>query len=202
MISLFVEAHTGTYLMPGDVAAFCEAASFPIAPPSTLRGFIESLAGQERGWFQGEVAYGWAPNEDGSYEPLGSGTMLQQATQGSAGFRKEFGSWFSFRPIHKPLILRPRYRVLIKASEAQETQIRKGMEGEADRYGILCLGKSDDVVNRLEEVPEDAPALWLTDGNALRLTVGTTTGFRNYSPVYKTFDYGEEPYWISFGEDT
>ena len=59
MIALRVDAVSGHYRVPGQVGQGAVAATFPIAPLSTVRGFIESLCGEGFQTFQGRLAYGW-----------------------------------------------------------------------------------------------------------------------------------------------
>lgn len=198
MISLYVETTTGHYRVPGNVSNLCEAPVFPIAPPSTVRGFIESLCGRERGWFEGEVAYGWLE------EPLGQGTLLRTnhawSSSGAVSKTNPHGNKTGSmtRPIHVSKVFRPRYHICIRASEEQEAVIREALKGNVPRSGVLSLGESDDMVSWMREVNMDAPTKWVVEGGDMPLTTHTDRGYHRHNPTTQQFQFGDKPYWISY----
>lgn len=204
MITLRVEAVTGHYRVPGNVSVLGHAPSFRIAPFSTVRGFIESLCGQERGWFTGKVAYGWAE------VPTMQGTLLRKASAWSSSTlydKKALAEgkiqlWGETpRPIHVPTLFHPKYLVVIDASPEQEAMIRKALAGDVEREGVLCLGESDDFVSNLEVVPDNTePAQWVSEGSTLPLIVKSGDGYDNYNPIYRRFALGSTPAWVDFSE--
>lgn len=73
MITLIVHAHSGHYKIAGQVGMGRIACSHPIAPISTMRGFLESLMGEGNGSFEGEFAYGFL------HEPGGHGMLYRKS---------------------------------------------------------------------------------------------------------------------------
>lgn len=204
MISLRVETMTGHYRVPGNVDNMGNAPTFPIAPPSTIRGFIESLCGKERGWFTGKVAYGWLGRDgEGVFEPLASGSLLRKAhVWSSSGMKGPGKTKYGqvTRPIHVHTMFDLHYRILIDADEEQEQVIRAALRGEVDRYGVLSLGESDDVVSWMAEDVSDTPVRWVVSGHMMPLPVKSGQGYNNINPTIKMFDYGDEPEFIDFKE--
>lgn len=203
MLSLRVETMTGHYRVPGNVDTMGNAPTFPIAPPSTIRGFIESLCGKERGWFTGKVAYGWLVGESGDFGPVISGSLTRKAHVWSSSGRKGPGKTRYgqvVRPIRVHTMFDLHYRILIDADEEQERVIRAALRGEVDRYGVLSLGESDDVVSWMAEDPSDTPVKWVVGGLLMPLSVKSGQGYNTINPTIKTFDYGDEPEFIDFKE--
>jgi hypothetical protein len=104
------------------------------------------------------------------------------------------------RPIHVPTLFHPRYHICIRGSSEQEAVIREALKGNVDRYGILSLGESDDVVTWMTETPLDSPTEWVVEGSTIPLTVRSATGFNTYAPEVRSFQFGDQPHWISFSD--
>lgn len=205
MLSLSVHAvslHAGRPLPP-DQGATLTTTDFP--PPSTVKGFIESLTGKERGWFRGRVAVGLLK------DPGGRGTVLKKGTYwsnargvGPDGKPISSDHQSTSRVVNWDFLLDVAYRIVIDGSPEQEEVLRQSLRGEIARYGILSLGTSEDEVYMLNE--KEAPARWLVEGQQHPLTVTTGHGFSDRNPVYKTFDLLGEPIvdvpegaWVSYG---
>lgn len=181
IIILRVEVQTGHYRMPGQVKTI--ARTFPLAPPSTVRGFIESLCALPLGSLDGETtqfAYGFID------DPEGRGDLFRKdhifSTSG-VGKMKE-----AIRPVHRETLFGVTYRVAIRG--ALVPLIRKMLAGDMTevnrRWGVLYLGESDDTVQWLAEEP--GPARWLVPGRQHILPVKAGRGFNVLRPTYNTFD--------------
>jgi CRISPR-associated Cas5-like protein len=180
-ITLRVEVSTGHYRVPGQVKSV--ARSFPLAPPSTMRGFIESLCALPHGSLDGETtqfAYGFIN------DPEGRGDLFRKdhifSTSG-VGKMKE-----AIRPVHRETMFGLTYRVAIRG--ALVPLIRKMLNGDtaaiARRWGVLYLGESDDTVQWLAE--EAGEARWLVPGQQHILPTKAGRGYNVLRPTYGCFD--------------
>ena len=90
-ITLYVDAISGHYTVPGPTAAGAGGlvATFPIAPPSTIRGFLESLCGLSGGQFHDlQFTYGYRA------APEGRGQLLRTAAVWASKAMEKFdGKW-------------------------------------------------------------------------------------------------------------
>ena len=194
MLSLSVHAtslHAGRPIPPQQ-GTTSTTTDFP--PPSTVKGFLESLAGKERGWFNGRIAVGLLK------DPAGRGTSLKKGTywsnqEGPVGPNGEKGKPLTHqttgRTVNWDFLIDVGYRVVVDTTPEHEAQLRQSLRGETDRFGILSLGTSEDEVYMLEE--KEVPARWIVEGSQYPLTVTTGDGFDTRTPSYKTFDVQEEP---------
>lgn len=196
VLTMRVDAMSGHYKLPGPVKDRYVAASFPIAPPSTMRGFLESNVGSESGTFEGEFAYGWLRR------PLGHSRMLRriQAETSAAKFisvrdgKERIG--MMARPIFVDTLFDLSYCVMVRGPWV--ARCREALAGNVERYGVLSLGESTDIVSWVGELPEPPPSVqWVVPGQQMVLPVKSGRGFSNLTDtVFGSFDlkFGE-PHW-------
>lgn len=200
-ITLQVHAYSGHYKVPGGVGQpiklteggkpfFQRAPSFPVAPPSTVRGFLESLVGDAPGSFQGKFAYGFLQR------PVAHGHILQKAHVWSSSGQKPVTKGISYRmETVRPILVEVWYDLIyaVRVEGPWEDRIRAALAGEVDRYGVLYLGNSDNIITWLDTYDgEDSSVEWVVPGTAIPLPVRTPTlrerNFKNMETVYDVFD--------------
>jgi CRISPR-associated Cas5-like protein len=190
MLALRVDAVTGHYAPPGVVTTLGVAVSYPIAPPSTVRGFVESMCAQGCGTFRGHIAYGWR------HRPDTEGRICRHIHVCVSGDVPN-----AVRPVLVETLFDPSYIVLVDAPE-WEAKIRESLAGTLDRYGTLYLGESSDQVTWTEELTDSedwAHTEWVTPGPGIPLPIKSGRGYDDNSARYATFNIQPgEPAWISF----
>lgn len=188
IISLEWIAITGHYRKPGAVETMQTAQCYPFVPLSTCAGALESFCGKEFGDFRAsgsEVAAGWIRR------PLGRGTLLR-LEQGFAnpkgevpeGAKKSTEGW---RPIKREMLFYMTYRFDVRGSYAG--RIRRALQGDVDRYGVLSLGDSDDMVDWVAETTQ--PAEWLIPGNEFLLPLRVNRSWNKLAPELMGFQFSE-----------
>ncbi len=190
MSCLRVDVVSGHYRVPGQGGQGVTAASFELAPPTTVMGFLESLCGEESGSFgpENQVAIGLVnPNQ-------GHGFLARKDHNwNSGGIKpKSGGAGEDIRMVLRETHFFLSYRISVRGPYAEK--IRKALNGEVDRYGVLSLGESGDVVDWLCE--ETGDANWLVPGTQVVLPVKTGRGYGTMDTVYRSFDFtdaGEPP---------
>lgn len=187
MIHLIVQAVTGHYTQPGAMFTMGVARTYPIAPPSTMVGFLESLCGLPVGAFRAsgsKLAYGWANGG----RPKGFATLLQRMhvmANPTDNQMKALKCREGQRPFHRECHFDMAYRVSVSGSF--ENLIRKSLVGEAKRAGVVSLGDSDDMIDWIEE--SSASAEWLVPGTSLFLPIMSPRNTANVQAVRGTFDF-------------
>lgn len=183
-IDLKVTAVTGHYTQPGSQETMGLARSYPIAPPSTMAGFVESLCGAPLGAFRSSgstLAYGWASR------PTGHAILLQRmhtlASQPDPVSGKSKMTE-STRPYHRECLVNMTYRITVRGPFAD--RIRRALDGDVDRTGVLSLGDSDDMVDWITESTE--PAEWLVPGTSLRLPTRVPRNYACIQAEKQSFD--------------
>lgn len=180
MIRLSVRVVTGHYRVPGTVAVGAVARSFPIAPPSTIVGFLESLIGVERGAGVGRFAYGW------EQPPGGQGAILRVdhvwSSSGTKG-RARGAKAEATRPVRHETFVDLAYQ--IAAEGPWEQQLEAAIDVGAPRFGVLSLGESDDAVWWLHRV--DRPAQWVVPGDQMLLIRRSGQGYDRVNPLWAKF---------------
>lgn len=183
---LLVEAASGHYRVPGQVKS--GASCFPIAPPSTIQGFLESLMGLASGTFPGSFSYG----QVGDFQ--GFGVLLRRAHVWSSSNKVKIGNvthkFEVSRPIHIPTYFGCTYVIAVKDVG---DLLDRALKGDVDRFGILSLGESDDVVTWLQQIgtlPEDIS--WVEEGGTVALPVKSGRGYTNLNAVYGQFNIKSE----------
>jgi len=177
-ISLEWRPVTGHYRVPGAVETMGTARCYPFAPLSTWAGAIESLCGKEFGDFRAsgsKMSVGWIQR------PKGRGTLLRKE-QGLANVTVSHEGW---RPVLREVLFLPVYRCDVRGPYAE--QIRKSLRGEVERYGVLSLGDSDDMVDWLCETTK--PAEWLIPGNEFLLPLRVNRSWDKLAPELKGFQF-------------
>lgn len=159
------------------------AQSYPICPPSTMAGCIESMCGEQRGSFQAsgsKLAYGWVRR------PLGHGFLIrreQTIANSLEPILKAMNSKEGWRPVKRECWFDMIFRVVVTG--AFEDQVRKALVGDVARTGVLSLGDSDDAINWISET--EAETEWLVPGDNFALPLRVPTTCRNIQAVYQTF---------------
>lgn len=179
MICLRVHATSGHYRVPGQVKQGSTGTSFPICPVSTMRGFLESLCGQKSGSFEGEFAYGWAER------PEGVGDMLRKVHVWASGGLGSVGQ--TTRVIKVDTMFNLSYVVCVQGP--WEERVRQALQGNVERFGVLYLGESFDIVTFIQEVPEPPPEVeWVVPGTTVLLPVVSGRGYGNLTVKYGLFN--------------
>lgn len=195
MIRLLVETVSGHFRVPGQVigSPLGEAATFPIAPPSQIRGAIESLCGRDFETFEGEFAYGrFAP-------PEGFGILTRRAqvwsTSGDKSEKKgRVGTGGEvIRAIRVPTYFNLSFCIAVRGP--WEDLVRAAVRGDVARQGVLSIGESGDFVSWLAEDDSDRPVQWVVPGRRMLLTTRAGRGYSNMTATYGRFDFGSEPAW-------
>lgn len=173
MLRFHVACERGHYGFPGRNGSFSQRATAPVPHVSTVRGFMESICGDELGTFQGRYAYGRVhlPKMMGRIFRKDSVPPRQKKEQAS-------------RPCYWNVLFGVAYQVIVEGE--YEDRLRLGLKGELSRYGILSLGTSDDVVWLLREYAREAQ--WVVPGQAFPLVVEPQRGYTNLRPKYGYFD--------------
>lgn len=185
MIGLQVTALMGHYGRPGSVKALSQDPTLPFAPPSTIKGFIESMTGRQRDELQGEFAYAYL-GEQGKASILRtshvwmSGSVRRLPKKERHLETAEFVELYEHdrqkkyehrRPTFVDSWYVPRYAICVRGSA--EGLVRKALIEGALRSGVLSLGTSDDMVTSIvERMPEDEVP-WIVPGQIFRLTART-----------------------------
>ena len=181
MLGFTAHLFSGHYRVPGAVANMGTARSFDIAPPSTMMGFFESACG-EVGTFNDSntrFAYGWVRR------PAGQGYLLRKDhvwVSGTKGYPKSKHE--ASRPVRHQTFYDMVYQVVVEGSF--EERLRRALRGDVERFGVLSLGESSNVVNWTQEGPV-VPTEWVVPGRAFALTMKVARGYRNLSPTYRSF---------------
>ena len=178
---LEVDAVSGSYAIPGPSASGSGGLvpSYPIAPPSTIRGFLESLCGKQYGEFKDLVfTYGYRS------EPEGRGLILRKDSVWSSSGLK--GSGELKRPLHHETFFGMHYWIRV---EGLDGLLREALQGEAPRFGPLFLGESADLVTNVREIPEiPLGATKLVPGRAYVMPWISGRGFGQRNAVLKSWD--------------
>jgi len=186
MISLIVYLMSGHYRKPGNSSTMGKITSYPVAPPSTVVGFIESLCGMESGTFRGSFGYGWVKR------PAARGFLLRKdhawSSAGDPGKDNLFPTNSEvLRPVSREMFYDFALRVIVRGPFVK--RIQEALRGSVKRYGVLCLGESDNAVSWLQEGQEAAE--WVVPGSRMLLPVKAGRGYQTIRPVYGSFDYAE-----------
>ncbi len=172
MLYLQVEADSGHYRVPGNVKNLQVQQTFPFLPPSTAKGFVESLCGvyssdaSKTRYALGRVL-----------EPWGRGQPLRKAQVWSGGEE-------NIRPVKVDTFFGVSYQIGIDG--ALEPLVLKSLKGEVVRTGVLYLGESDNLVYWLSEGKRAAE--WLVPGTKWMLPIKTEKGYKTVRPTYRNFD--------------
>lgn len=188
MLTIRVEAVSGHYRVPGNVEQSGIAPTFAVAPPSTVRGFLESLCGSTCGSFEGEFAYGWLR------DPQGYGLLHRRVQVWASGGMKP--RLERNRTINVEMLFDVAYAVAVRGPWAD--RVRAALEGDVERFGVLYLGESTDLVTWIAPLNGDASngVRWVVPGTSLRLPVVSGRGYDSITAAYGTFDIREgEPAW-------
>jgi hypothetical protein len=150
MLRLAVDAISGHYTVPGPTMAGAggRVASYPIAPPSTMRGFLESFCGLSYGRFSDLVFdYGYRA------APGGHGYVLRRCTVWTTATPEVLGE--TLRPLNFETYCWLRYWVQVQDGY-EEQLLRRALRGAVPRGigGPLFLGESSDLVTSISEVQE------------------------------------------------
>lgn len=189
---------SGHYRVPGTVPVMGTTYSFPICPPSTLIGALESLCGDERGAFKAsgsQVAFGWAQRQDGSPgRPKGMSNLLRvDHVWSNNGVKVDANGHYdpdgkdtceNRRPTKHQTFYDLVYQVVVKGP--YEARLRAALRGEHSRYGVVSLGESENGINWISE-DKITPTEWLVPGNRLALPIEAPKEYKTIQPVYRGF---------------
>lgn len=180
---LAVDAVSGHYTIPGPSASGSGGLmpSYPIAPPSTIRGFLESLCGKSRGTFaKVEFTYGYRK------EPEGRGNLLRKCAVWSSSGHD--GSGEGFRPLHYDTLVGVSYWIEVVGMDAE---LQDALQGKVERNegGPLYLGESFDLVTSVREVLSvDSGATKVVPGRTLVMPWVSGCGFGNRNAELRAWD--------------
>lgn len=164
MIFLEVKTTSGHYGQSAIPDTFSIKQSFKVPPPSTIRGFIESLCGMELNTFKGKLSYGIvAP-------PKGKGNILKLGTYWSNEmFEGKNENTAGQRPVVWETYFDCSYIIGVQDSEF-EPLIQSSLNGQTKRFGILSLGTSDDEVYFIK-ITETPFCRWVRNGNEIVMQI-------------------------------
>ena len=153
-VLLAVDVISGHYTIPGPTAAGAGGlvATFPIAPPSTIRGFLESLCGLNFGDFNDlSFSYGYRAT------PEGRGQLLRRASVWASTPPHQTGE--VVRPLKFDTFFGLQYWIRVEGAIAVEI-VQKALRGNMPRElgGPLFLGESGDLVSSVRELGYIEPA--------------------------------------------
>jgi CRISPR-associated Cas5-like protein len=192
MIFIEVKAVSGHYGRPGLPDSLSLKQSFPFAPPSTIQGFIESLCGMGPNSFDGKFCYGVAtkPRGKGNFFKLGTYWLNEKIDEQQYNIA-------GVRPITWETYIDPSYIVGIEGP--MEEKVKKSLNGEVERFGILSLGTSDDEVYSIKIV-ENAQCQWIREGGKHILPIESPKGFHERFSNSAKFDLDQTAnnnyYWF------
>jgi hypothetical protein len=182
---LRVEAITGHYTVPGPMSSGAGGLvpTFPIAPPSTIRGFLCILAGLNPATHPDlEFEYGY------TRQPAGRGTLLRQAHVAASKNPEVLGELI--RPVYFDTFFDVRVWIRIKDPTLAAT-IRARL---ADGWGgaPLYLGESYDLVSAVYEADTegdegDQPTK-VVPGQQVALIWKSGYGWGNHTAQYRAYD--------------
>lgn len=170
MIRFRVDALTGHYGSPGSVSSMAHHVTKPFAPPSTVKGFIESMCGKPRDTLDGEYAYAYLGCEGRGSKLRTSHVWLSGAPGLSYAENKKYRNEHQ-RPTHVDFLYRPSYVVCVRGECAD--LVRRAYKQGVPRTGVLSLGTSDDGVIDVRDVGEEEVP-WIVKGKTYLLTTRTT----------------------------
>ncbi len=199
MISLEVRCVCGHYRIPTVVSDMTRTPSFPVAPPSTIKGFIEALVGKVGAMEENRFAYGLAS------DPTGMGYLLRKDTVWTtSGADVKVPSWNKKgearsepdgsikmingkAPVSRPTMRETHfhltYRVVVEGPLEDALRASLTEPSGGGRY----LGESDNPIWWLEE---GTPATrWIVPGSSMPLPLKSGYGFNSISPVYRGWDF-------------
>ena len=187
MYPLLVHAFSGHYKVPGAVDTAGLASSYPVAPVSTARGFLESLAVETPGSFQGRFAYGLLREPSSYGHVYRSSHIWSSSGQKGSQIPGHYRLPEEQRPFAIEVFFDMEYVFLVEGP--WEEKIRDAVAGKTDRYGVLSLGSSDDPVTHLGEYTGPLDAVkWVVPGNTIPLPVHAPYGYHTVHPTVKVFD--------------
>jgi CRISPR-associated Cas5-like protein len=200
MINLEIRCVSGHYRIPTTVPNMGRTASFPVAPPSTIKGFLESLMGEVGAMEGNRFAYGLASG------PTGKGFLLRRDTVWTSGVkvrvpkRKNGEAVLNGdgspkmvqrhppkgRPTTRETMFHLVYRVTVEGDV--EDRVRDALHNATG--GGTYLGESDNPIWWIDE--SDPMAKWVVPGTAMALPLKSGYGFGKVSPVYRGWDFSDE----------
>lgn len=201
MVSLDVEVITGHYRSSGSVESMGLAKTYPIAPPSTIIGFLDSLCGSgNKSYFRegiNKLAYGYLR------APLGIGTIVRLdsvwakvkaaelvgLTPADAKMLK--ASSEKYRPTKRETLWGLKYRIVVEGD--LEDRIRQYLAGDDQGTGGLWLGESNNMVLSVVESVETTPVRWISPDprGTLRMPTWVPHGFANRNSTMERFRFSE-----------
>lgn len=179
-VLLRVDCWSGAWAVPGPTQNMGRVRSYPIAPPSTIQGFLESLIGRE-GPLSWNYAYGWLR------QPSAKGEILRtDHVWSSSGLKNDQRGEHTRPLVHERFY---DFSLLVAVSGTREDEIRASLRGEVSRYGNLSLGTSEDLVSVSELDGITQPVEWVVPGNRMALPIRATKGYGNLNPQYRGFSF-------------
>ena len=144
--------------------------SYPIPSPSSVFGFVGSVAGIEYGNNyenapQVSMAYGFrsipwkGPIVEQDHVIPASESKSRRNEHMERSF--QLGYCYSIRPVKREILTGIEFNVVIVSDEETEHQISKGIRGEIQRSGIPYLGNSNYFADVIEEQDPKGNLLWV-----------------------------------------
>lgn len=186
VIFIRVRLDRAYFKFPGQTGNTERETTFPVAPPSTVFGFLESLAGQTQGGLTGiSVSYGM------TRAPAGRGHLTSTShVIANTNINGEKHAIWSTRMVSQVVDFDAEYVIAVRGDDASLGRIRDAIRGDIPRQGVLSFGPSDNRIVSLKIVDEIPPTdYWVTPTDAglgfplsLRVVMGTNidTVFRSY----------------------
>lgn len=193
-----VDCYSGHYHIPSVIQQGNMIPSFPIAPPSTIYGFLYSLMGEFNPSGKIEFAYGWAKNPPTSYT---EGRTIHAFMHNRKFGREVNGTRFSKYQRY----LNPSYIISVRGDFVE--RVRDAVVVGVPRQGVLYLGTSDDAVNQITVLDESSTTrYWVTPAVPGSASLGGLTirtprkQFKNYGKLeaeYGQFTFGDQQHYFT-----
>jgi CRISPR-associated Cas5-like protein len=184
---LAVDAITGHYTVPGPTVSGGLVATFPIAPPSTIRGFLESLCGLSGGQFVNMAfTYGYRAAPEGRGRLLRKASVWASKGEGVEGDPPQ-------RPLHFDTFWGMKYWITVTGPEV--ALIVRALDGDVERKigGPLYLGESSDIVTSVRPLPDvidEGGGCTVVPGRTIVMPWISGRGYGIRNAVLRAYDLG------------
>lgn len=183
-VTFNVHVGTGRYYLPGAIPQGGMAKCSPIAPPSTVRGFLQALC--QHGW-TGQFNYGLAQSPQGISCNTRQRHVVSNQDKNPDASPRDSITGLNIRTVREEILYDLIYTIKVKGLAAHI--VRAALKGDIEYKSLLYLGTSEDTVDWMEEITEINPnTRWICAGTTMSLIVRSERGYKTINPQYNTFD--------------